>query len=76
MNETAQQFAFAIALARQSGELQGRVTSQTLASLFPPYITDSSPTTAGYVAKANAYLANAAAQAGKVTPTGRLDQLA
>lgn len=65
---SVEDFAFVIAAARQIGALQGPVTPRALASLFPPYITDGSPSLAATVASASSRLT--AARAGGATPGG------
>jgi hypothetical protein len=58
MSGAGGQFAFVIALARQAGSLQGRVTPESLGTLFPPYISAGSavPVDPPFVANALSYL--------------------
>lgn len=63
--DATNEFAVVIATARQLGQLQGKITPQELASLFPPYISSGSsggttPVNAQHVANAARYLQSGA----------------
>jgi len=56
---SVEDFAFVIAAARTIGSIQGRITPQSLAKLFPPYITEGSPALSTAVKRAAQLLATA-----------------
>ncbi len=58
---SVEDFAFVIAAARQIGAIHGRLTPQSLAGLFPPYITQGSSALSAAVANASTLLATSPA---------------
>jgi len=51
-------FVFVIAAARTLGSIQGPITPQTFASLFPPYITSTTPQVRQAISNAASYLSD------------------
>ncbi len=61
---SVEDFAFVIAAARTIGAIQGPITPQSLAKLFPPYIAQGSPALARAVARAGQLVATAPGSSG------------
>ena len=67
---SVEDFAFVIAAARQIGAIHGRLTPQSLAGLFPPYIAQGSTELSAAVASASRLLAAPAAGLARPAPPG------